>query len=56
MFWSNVYPNGSFHEDTWHMGLPVEEGVKVGLNIWTRERELERVREEEGGKRRVVEL
>ena len=34
IYWSNVHPNGSYHEGTLHAGMPVKEGVKVGLNIW----------------------
>jgi len=35
IFWSNVYPNGTYHERTSHAGMPVKKGRKVGLNIWT---------------------
>lgn len=36
VFWSNIHPNGSYHEGTLHAGMPVQRGLKVGLNIWTR--------------------
>ena len=36
VFWSNVYPNGSYHMGTMHAGVPIKSGTKVGLNIWTR--------------------
>jgi prolyl 4-hydroxylase len=37
VFWENFPPDGSGrgYEETWHAGLPVAEGVKVGLNIWS---------------------
>lgn len=35
IFWENLHPNGSGHEDTWHAGLPVTSGSKTGLNIWS---------------------
>ena len=36
VFWSNVYPNGTWHEKVLHAGMPVKKGSKIGLNIWTR--------------------
>ena len=36
VFWSNTYPNGTWHEKTMHAGMPIKSGQKVGLNIWTR--------------------
>ncbi|KAM0284406.1 hypothetical protein ACHAQH_001982 [Verticillium albo-atrum] len=37
VYWENFRPDGSRRgwEETWHAGLPVKEGVKVGLNIWS---------------------
>ncbi|MCJ1377762.1 Prolyl 4-hydroxylase, alpha polypeptide [Xylographa soralifera] len=35
IFWSNVHPNGTYHQGTYHAGMPVKKGQKVGLNIWT---------------------
>ncbi|KAH8673937.1 2OG-Fe(II) oxygenase family oxidoreductase [Xylariales sp. PMI_506] len=37
VFWENFRPDGTGRgwPDTWHAGLPVIEGVKVGLNIWS---------------------
>lgn len=37
VYWENFRPDGSGRgwDETWHAGLPVQEGVKVGLNIWT---------------------
>ncbi|KAK4190124.1 prolyl 4-hydroxylase subunit alpha-3 [Podospora australis] len=37
VYWENFRADGSGRgwEETWHAGLPVEEGVKVGLNIWS---------------------
>ncbi|KAH6654187.1 hypothetical protein BKA67DRAFT_592437 [Truncatella angustata] len=37
VFWENFRPDGSGrgYEETWHAGLPVKKGVKVGLNIWS---------------------
>ena len=37
VFWENFRPDGSgrAYEETWHAGLRVEEGTKVGLNIWS---------------------
>ena len=36
VFWGNLYPNGTGHPGVWHAGMPVTEGRKVGLNIFTR--------------------
>jgi len=38
IFWHNLDPWGRVDELTLHAGTPVENGTKVGLNIWTRER------------------
>ncbi|ROW14461.1 hypothetical protein VPNG_03889 [Cytospora leucostoma] len=37
VYWENFRPDGTGRgwEETWHAGLPVEKGTKVGLNIWT---------------------
>lgn len=35
IFWENLRKDGTGYEETWHAGLPVENGTKVGLNIWT---------------------
>ena len=35
VYWENFAADGRGYEETWHAGLPVEEGVKVGLNIWS---------------------
>jgi prolyl 4-hydroxylase len=38
IFWFNMDPAGVVDEKTLHAGAPVQEGTKVGLNIWTRDR------------------
>lgn len=37
VYWENFRPDGTGRgwDETWHAGLPVKEGTKVGLNIWT---------------------
>ncbi|KAH8879111.1 hypothetical protein GQ53DRAFT_672747 [Thozetella sp. PMI_491] len=37
VFWENFRPDGTGRgfDETWHAGLPVQKGVKVGLNIWS---------------------
>lgn len=35
VFWENMHANGSFNEDLLHSSLPVESGVKLGLNIFS---------------------
>ncbi|KAI1333791.1 hypothetical protein F5Y15DRAFT_430378 [Xylariaceae sp. FL0016] len=37
VFWENFRPDGTGRgfEETWHAGLPVTKGTKVGLNIWS---------------------
>lgn len=35
VFWINLQPDGRGYEETWHAGLPVTKGTKVGLNIWS---------------------
>ena len=38
IFWHNLDPNGTVDHGTLHAGASVTDGIKVGLNIWTRER------------------
>lgn len=35
VFWENFAGDGRGWEETWHAGLPVTKGQKVGLNIWS---------------------
>lgn len=35
VFWENLGSNGRGYEETWHAGLPVKSGSKIGLNIWS---------------------
>lgn len=35
VFWENMRPDGKGYEETWHAGLPLTSGSKVGLNIWS---------------------
>lgn len=37
VYWENFRSDGSGRgfQETWHAGLPVVEGTKVGLNIWS---------------------
>lgn len=37
VYWENFRPDGTGRgwDESWHAGLPVVEGTKVGLNIWT---------------------
>jgi prolyl 4-hydroxylase len=35
IFWINLRPDGMGYLETWHAGLPVEIGEKIGLNIWS---------------------
>ena len=35
VFWENLGPDGRGYEETYHAGLPVTKGTKVGLNIWS---------------------
>lgn len=37
VFWTNFRADGSAegYRETWHAGLPVTKGEKVGLNIWS---------------------
>ncbi|EAW12362.1 putative 2OG-Fe(II) oxygenase family oxidoreductase [Aspergillus clavatus NRRL 1] len=36
VFWRNLYENGTGHPGVWHAGMPVRQGKKYGLNIFTR--------------------
>jgi hypothetical protein len=35
VFWENMRSDGSGYAESWHAGLPVTKGVKIGLNIWS---------------------
>jgi prolyl 4-hydroxylase len=35
VYWENMRQDGSGYAESWHAGLPVEEGKKIGLNIWS---------------------
>ncbi|KAF2840236.1 hypothetical protein M501DRAFT_931857 [Patellaria atrata CBS 101060] len=35
LYWENFRPDGSMYEESWHAGLPVKTGTKIGLNIWS---------------------
>lgn len=35
VYWENFRTDGSGYEESWHAGLPVTRGTKVGLNIWS---------------------
>lgn len=37
VFWQNLYPNGVGNRATFHAGLPITSGSKLGMNIWTRQ-------------------
>lgn len=34
VYWENMRSDGSGYKESWHAGLPVESGTKIGLNIW----------------------
>ncbi|KAE8373706.1 hypothetical protein BDV26DRAFT_296696 [Aspergillus bertholletiae] len=37
LFWINLHPtNGTGDNRTFHAGLPVHQGVKYGMNLWTK--------------------
>ncbi|XXG96881.1 hypothetical protein Hte_003172 [Hypoxylon texense] len=36
IFWNNLLPNGSGDPRVAHLGLQVDSGTKVGLNMWSR--------------------
>jgi prolyl 4-hydroxylase len=38
IFWFNLDTSGEVDRRTLHAGAPVSSGTKVGMNIWTRER------------------
>ncbi|TID21726.1 Prolyl 4-hydroxylase alpha subunit [Venturia nashicola] len=40
IFWENVDEHGNGRADVLHSGMPLLEGVKYGLNIWTRKRKM----------------
>lgn len=35
VFWENMRSDGTGYAESWHAGLPVTKGVKIGLNIWS---------------------
>jgi prolyl 4-hydroxylase len=35
VYWENLRSDGTGYTETWHAGLPVLTGTKVGLNIWS---------------------
>jgi prolyl 4-hydroxylase len=35
VFWENLGRDGRGYEETFHAGLPVTKGRKIGLNIWS---------------------
>jgi prolyl 4-hydroxylase len=35
VYWENMKEDGTGFEESWHAGLPVTEGEKIGLNIWS---------------------
>lgn len=35
VFWENIRSDGRGYDETYHAGLPVLAGSKVGLNIWS---------------------
>lgn len=35
VYWENFRPDGTGYEESWHAGLPVLSGEKIGLNIWS---------------------
>lgn len=35
VYWENLRADGEGYQETWHAGLPVLTGRKVGLNIWS---------------------
>jgi len=47
VFWYNLDPAGVTQEGVLHAGLPVDEGTKIGLNIWTRTRKIRNYWDEE---------
>lgn len=35
VYWENMKTDGTGYEESWHAGLPVTSGTKIGLNIWS---------------------
>jgi prolyl 4-hydroxylase len=35
VYWENMRSDGSGYAESWHAGLPVVSGSKIGLNIWS---------------------
>lgn len=35
VYWENMRTDGTGYEESWHAGLPVTSGTKIGLNIWS---------------------
>lgn len=35
VYWENIRADGTGYAESWHAGLPVQSGVKIGLNIWS---------------------
>ncbi|EMD64600.1 hypothetical protein COCSADRAFT_51715, partial [Bipolaris sorokiniana ND90Pr] len=35
VFWFNLHTNGTGDDRTLHAGLPVQQGIKTGMNIWS---------------------
>jgi prolyl 4-hydroxylase len=35
VYWENMRSDGSGYTESWHAGLPVLTGEKIGLNIWS---------------------
>lgn len=35
VYWENIRPDGTDYEESWHSGLPVTSGMKIGSNIWS---------------------
>ncbi|KAL5382576.1 hypothetical protein DPSP01_006414 [Paraphaeosphaeria sporulosa] len=35
VYWENMRTDGTGYEESWHAGLPVTSGTKLGLNIWS---------------------
>jgi prolyl 4-hydroxylase len=35
VYWENIRTDGTGYAESWHAGLPVTSGSKVGLNIWS---------------------
>ncbi|KAJ4307855.1 hypothetical protein N0V94_009589 [Neodidymelliopsis sp. IMI 364377] len=35
VYWENMRSDGTGYEESWHAGLPVVSGEKIGLNIWS---------------------